>query len=159
MRFVKFVLRQIVTLGALTALGCSGGGGGGGGATSMKEVVPPANAGQVDGFVYSSQQTVVVDIALPSSMGQTLVSLYSKNPTPASPYDQAGNPVPAPEPDLLAQGQADNSRHYRETVTVPAGAATLYVGPIIGLEPKGVDVPIVNGTATYNSFTVTPGGM
>ena len=154
MRFMKSVLRQIVTLGALTALGCSGGGGGAvspATPTSMKEVTPPSNAGVEGGFVYASQQTVTVDIVVPAAQ---IVTIYDQRPSNTV-YDASGNPLATPTvtvPEQLARGMSalnptDNQYHYTPAVTVPTTAATVYV---VANTPATVAIAAGNVTATFD---------
>ena len=146
---------------------CSGGGGGFTAPQAvnytMTDVKPPANAGTVGGFVYATQQSVTLDVALPDPYKQYVVSIYSKNPA-QSLYGSSGVVTQAAA-QLLSQGisstTADGSGlyHYTEKIMVPTAATSVYVGPIMGLEPKGVVVPITGGAATYSGFTKIPGGV
>lgn len=140
----------------LVATGCSGGGSGGNSATptnyTMSDLVLKnvSSVGKQGRFIYSTKQTVTVDINLPYPHG--LVTIYEKRPL-TSLYDTQGNPLSTPvveKPALLVQGmtsvtaEADGLYHYRETIVLPTSAITVYLA-----SPSSIDVPIINGTVTY----------
>lgn len=167
------MLKMILLLSALPLLcSCSSGGGGGGGSAGgggggdlppgppptveykMTDVTPPANTGTVGGFVYSTQQAVDVNIAVPYPNG--VVAIYESRPV-VSIYDVSGNLLNTPtvtEPPLLTQGIASvlvgDMYHYRETIMMPVAATTVYLAT-----PARIDVPIVQGKVNY---TFSAGG-
>ena len=155
----RWKARTVVTL-ALALCACGGGGGGGGGYVpqtttyKMTDVKPPANAGTEGGFVYATQQTVAVDIALPYP--NVIVTVYDQRPR-TSIYDASGNRLASPKvttPVQLARGvtsgtvnPADSMYHYTTTVTVPAAAAAIYVEPVMGLLYVNANGTLAGSTA------------
>ena len=150
------VVRSICSALVLAVtMGCSGGSTNAAKEYTMKDIKfrNLSTVGTVGGFTYAAMQPVTVDITIPYPTG--LISIYANHPA-QSLYDASGA-VAVTIDQLLAQGIATSGR-YTQTISLPSGTSSVYLGAMMGLEPKGVEVPIVGGVARFSGFSVSSGG-
>ena len=122
---------------------------------SKKTVENPGAAGVKGGTTRAIMQTVTVDILMPITPFPTgLVTIYINHP--AQSLNKTPGAAPVTTAELISQGIATSGQHYTRTISVPEETASVYLGTMMGLEPKGVVVPIANGRAQFSGYSFIP---